>query len=385
MLVALALLLQSAAPATTPEIVVTGERLKKVYEECRAGKCTPLRDAQASIAWAETLFREGKYIDAKRVLRNAASRNRQHAATQPRAVSALYEAFATVSWQEGDQDAYRQGTIWQIRTLRDNLPPDDPAVKAAALALGDMWVRLGNANEAERTYLAAEREGVAAGQAGVALRARLARARLRHARGDRKEAKALIESAFTMRGAEHPATQAAIRVVALRLEAADGEEVATDRLVSELAGMSLDRPVLLFSPPYPTTPLALATASRRLNELQLDEKVAAADSGAAEYIRWADIGFWIRPDGSVAEAEVLRGSRLRDWTAPYLDQVSRRRYSAIAGSREGLGVYRVERFTLRGNYLTPAGSLIRRRGGAPDLEVLDLTDPNAKVTAPRGP
>lgn len=129
MLLALLLAVQPAAP----EVVVTGKRLESMHEECAKGGCSPLRDAQVSIAWAESHFREGRYVDAKRTLRDAASRNRVHAAAHPRPVAAIYEAYATVSWQEGDQHAYRRAVGDQVRTLRDNLPADDAHVRGAAL------------------------------------------------------------------------------------------------------------------------------------------------------------------------------------------------------------------------------------------------------------
>ena len=55
----------------------------------------------------------------------------------------------------------------------------------------------------------------------------------------------------------------------------------------------------------------------------------------------------------------------------------------MAGGVDGPGIYRLERFTLRGNYRTPIGSMIRRRAGPADLEILELTEPDVEVTASR--
>ena len=206
--------------------------------------------------------------------------------------------------------------------------------------------------------------------------------------GERRAADALIASARELPGGDDPMTQAAIRIIGLRMAAADGEASATDRLVEELGRAAFPKPVLLFSPPYPPTPLAREEGIPRLGQVRLasasdfaglvGDTVRASDIAM---IQWADIGFWIRPDGSVAEAEVLRGSRERGWTEPYLHQVSRRRYSVTPGTVDGLGSYRVERFTLRGEYLTPPGSMIRLRGGPADLQIIDVTEPGARVTA----
>ena len=66
-----------------------------------------------------------------------------------------------------------------------------------------------------------------------------------------------------------------------------------------------------------------------------------------------------------------------------MTQIANRRYTSFAAPPGDPGVYRIERFTLRAFQRTTTGSLIRRRAGAGDLEVLDLTDPAAKVTAAR--
>ncbi|MDV3481927.1 hypothetical protein [Sphingobium yanoikuyae] len=95
---ALLLLVQAASP----DIVVTGQRLVEEQAKCVRGECTPLRDAQATIALAEQQFRDGEYVHAKGLRAGAISRNKGRGAEAPRAVAAIYEAMATVSLHEGD-------------------------------------------------------------------------------------------------------------------------------------------------------------------------------------------------------------------------------------------------------------------------------------------
>ena len=392
MILALLLAVQAPAPPQR-DVIVTGERLKRLHDQCAAGRCTPLRDAQASIAWAEAQFREGRYVDAKRTLRNAAARNGRHAATDPKPVAAIYEAYATVSWQEGDQQAYRKATAARVRTLRGNLPANDPYVRTAALALGEMWLRVDQPLEAQRAFERAERDAVAHGHGDVAVRARLSRARVRHLLMDQAGARALLRSAEALPGADEPRSRGAIRAMRLRFAltgtGSGADPAERDRLAAELAGAGFTRPVLVWAPPYPRTPLDLADTARSLQRsLATSPGDLFVDTGPEvsdlDGIRWADIGFWIRPDGRTAEAEVLRGSRGSGWAAPYLRQVAGRRYTATAGvAADAPGAYRIERFTLRSNYVVPKGSFIRRRAGAGKLEILDLTDPNARVTAAR--
>lgn len=61
--------------------------------------------------------------------------------------------------------------------------------------------------------------------------------------------------------------------------------------------------------------------------------------------------------------------------------VAGRRYIAIAGNDDTPGHYRVERYTLTGDFGTPVGSLIRRRIRTPRFEQIDLTD----AAAPQPP
>lgn len=114
--------------AATADIVIKGKRLVEAQAECAKGNCTPLRDATATIALAESQFRDGEYLKAKRLLAAAVARNKDKAGSDPRPVAALYEAYATVAIHEGDRDTYRSAVADQVRVLRDHLPADDNAV-----------------------------------------------------------------------------------------------------------------------------------------------------------------------------------------------------------------------------------------------------------------
>jgi hypothetical protein len=224
----------------------------------------------------------------------------------------------------------------------------------------------------------------------------LARARLRRLFDDRRGAEALLASAATLPGADAPGPRAALAAMRLRFAALDGDDGEIDRLVQASAtSVATTQPVLVWAPDYPRTALDLARDARarglsgqifdaRTNDFSPLPNGLGPRSSDLDPIRWADVGFWIRPDGRTADVEVLRGSRDKGWTAPYLAQVAGRRYTPVTGAAaDDPGVYRLERFTVRANYAVPNGSLIRRRAGAGKLEILDLTDPSAKVTAAR--
>ena len=376
----IALFFALSLQAATPDIVISGRQLSEAYAACVEQGCPPLRDAQASIAFAEQQFRDGAYLKARHTLMRAISRNKRHAATDPKPVSALYEAYATVSLHDGDLDAFKSAVGEQVRTLRDNLPANDPAVVAAAFATGDMWLAMRKGRSAEISYKAVERQALADGNAVLALQATLRRVRLANARGDTAGAARLMAEAEARPIAADPKLRNLLQVVRLRLAAGQKDNAQIDQLVRAIGRDGSTRPELVWAPPY--RPTALAAAQDEARKFDLRNPLPARSSDV-DPIQWVDIGFWIRPDGKTDEPEILRGSRSTGWAGYLLKQVSERRYTGFSTSSTDRGVYRVERFTLRGTYQVPVGSLIARRGDAARLEVLDLTQPDTSSSSNR--
>ncbi len=369
------LLLQTA----NSDIIVSGKRLSDAHQTCVEQGCSPLRDAQASIAFAEQQFRDGAYLKARRTLEAAISRNKRHAATDPKPVSALYEAYATVSLHDGDLDAFKRAVGNQVRTLRDNLPANDPAVVAAAFAPGDMWLGLRNGRSAEISYRTVEREALAEGNAVLALQATLRRVGLANARGDTAGAARLMADAEARPIAVDRKLRSVLQVVRLRLAAEQKDDQQIDKLVKAISQDGLTRPTLIWAPPYEVSGGAAALDEAAKFDMSNPDPARSSD---VDPIQWVDIGFWIRPDGKTDEPEILRGSRSSGWAGSLINQVSQRRYSSFSNSNSDRGIYRVERFTLRGTYQVPLDALIRRRSGATRLEVLDLTQPDTSAREP---
>lgn len=366
-MIALMLFLQSQA-----EIVVTGQRLVEVQEQCAKSGCTPLRDAQATIALAEVRFRDGNYQEAKRLLAAGTSRNESKAAEAPRAVAALYEAYATVALHEGSKADYRRATAKQVEILRDNLPPDDPAVLAASTVLGDMWIELQRYHEADAAFASAEKSAEEAGLPGTAFLANMKRIWIMSARGEHAKVQTMLEALEQRPIAQKPAYITVLRVMRLRLAARGADEAEINRLVAQIGEGQDGKPVLISAPPYEDDP---TIAANKVARSFGGRDAVPMRSNDVTGIRWADVGFWIRPDGRTADVEVLRGVRSRKWLEPALNQIAGRRYSAGSDTpASGQGVYRVERFTLRTEYAAPIGSLIARRGATGGYDVLDMTD-----------
>lgn len=377
-------LLLLAAQVRTPDIVVTGERLEAAHAECKRGGCSPMRDAQISIEWAESRFRAGAYLDAKSVLAAALRRNGKHYRTDPRPVSALYAAHATVSWQEGDQETYRRATTLRARMTRRHLPVGDTETLASLIAMGDMMARLRQPDEADRAYKDAERLAIASGRTAAAVRATLTRAWLMRLRDRPREAAALVAAAEARAFGAGEIALGAVRAMRLRLAVMDGDPAAIAAARAAFGTAGATRPVLIEAPPFPEDPVTAAARADERQGIRGDGANGAgfARTGTGSSVKWADLGFWIRPDGRTAEATLLRGSRDTSWAGAMLLQVAGRRYRPLAMGADTPGLYRVERVSLRPNYAVPIGSLITRRMGAAFVETLDLTEPGSKPEIP---
>ncbi|MDF0489001.1 hypothetical protein PX554_12730 [Sphingomonas sp. H39-1-10] len=355
------------------DIVVTGQRLVEAQEECARGGCSPLRDAQTTIALAEVKFREGAYVEAKHLLATAISRNRNKAAEAPRPVAALYEAYATVALHDGDQTTYRRAVANQVQTLRENLPANDPSVVSAATALGDMWIELGNYRQADATYRRIEDDALDAGQAKQAMLAGMKRVWLAAAMGKKADSSRKLNELEARPIAKESGFKTALRVLRLRLAVREENGADITKRIRELGQGEDAEPVLIWAPPYQLDAAAAANANARKFSLSDAVDIRSTDWDGNQ---WVDIGFWIRPDGHTAEAEILRGSRSQSWAKSALNQIARRRYTISGADTERQmeeGVYRVERFTRKSEYITPKGSLIKRRVAVGGFEVLDLT------------
>jgi hypothetical protein len=111
---------------------------------------------------------------------------------------------------------------------------------------------------------------------------------------------------------------------------------AFERSLAGLRTQSGERPILIGT--------GLTVQSQR-NSVSRD--LTNDESDGASAAQWVDIGFWIRPDGSVADVDMMRESPdlERDWVAEVSRTIATRRYAPLATVRDGPGLFRVERYT----------------------------------------
>lgn len=359
------------APAPTPPeetIVVTGRRLsdtERTLAACLARNCPPNEDVDASLAHAENLFVAGDYKEARRTTRASLARNRKHASAFPEPVSDLERSNGRLSAHLGEKQDYQQSTWGIRRALRAGLPADDPRLVGADIEVAQMLAATGRDALARDTYNDAIKDATRIGRPDLAAAAKLRLAYFDMIAGDevggRRAVRALAESTDPkLRGT---------RIAAMLLLAQDdrkrGKPDRTDALIAELRTAGLTQPVLVFAPE-----VRLADASP-IGEGAVRSGLRSLATNNYEK-RWIDVGFWVRPDGRVEEADVLRASGDASWSQPLMKSIKGRLYSPVGGN-DAQGAYRIERYTFTSFWDTTTGSRMRTRGPNARIEYLDLT------------
>jgi hypothetical protein len=177
--------------------------------------------------------------------------------------------------------------------------------------------------------------------------------------------------------------RACIAARGLAAQLQDRPDGNVQALLDNVPVQSADSPLLLLRTPQSSLGKQRDAANRALaNNHSVLFSILQPRSGEARPYSWADIGFWVRPDGSVAEAEVLRGSRNRGWTRDVVKAVQGRRYAPFAAEAASEGRCKIERVTLTYEHQTPPGSLIRRRSGLPSYHFEELRIENGSTTSP---
>lgn len=358
MLFALFLAMQAASPemssATEGDTVVvrgTPTTLGDAFERCRKGGCPARQDIVASIGYAEVVFRSGRYRDARQLLQGAIARNKHAAGTEPIAVAALYEATATVALHDGEQDVARHASAARVQVLRDKFGPSHWRLLQAELDAADLKLRWNRVEEAVTTFRSVANRAAAAGLPMIVASAMMRQALVAHADRHERYATALLERLVGDKE-QALANRLAARALLARFARERGDKGATDRLVASFLDVgNTGVPILLWQPPLPK-PLPAQ-------------------------LSWADIGFLIRPDGTVETPEILRGSPKQGWSRPVLATIAARRYAPMRVPAAQL--YRIERWTIAADYMIPSGSLILRPVGTSRYAQVDLSqaEPNS--------
>jgi hypothetical protein len=382
---------EATGPGYDKPIVITGVRiadLRARLEKCLARKCPPNEDVDASTALAEEQFVEGDYWSARATLRTALSRNKRFAKDYPVPVSDLWRADSRVAAHMGSGTDYRSDTFEMIDALKAGLPGDDIRVLSARIEVGDMMARFGEIDEAVGEYNRLARRARDLKLYGLEGTARL-RVVLLYTTLAQSDARQFALYFGPAKKAAHdiasdPTPQmklfaAVANLLVERVGAKKGDDNAVDRMIEIMRAQQggVGPPALLYQPPL--------QGFGGLYDGSIPPVVWTKINSNDLLGQWADIGFWIRPDGTVREVEVLRGgigaltgvrspNRRFDpvWTLPLVKQISGRRYTPLATGAAGGDVLRVERYSFTA-WLTSTSNSLVPTSGPPRYEMIDLS------------
>ena len=349
-------------------ITVTATRLPDLAAaalQCAAGGCPVRKDIAVTVAYASAMFDTGDYLTAKRVLAGAVRRTAGAARAEPLAVSHLYNAQANLAGHEGDKDIKRSATWASANVLADALPDAALPRLTAEFRLADWQLRTADARGAEARYADLARRATAAGHRQLADGAALRHIQALGLLGRRSDARAeLALLAARTDPLSIEVRRAALATIA-RIAASYGRAGAAQSALAGPAALGpAAEPMLVSQPPMPRP---------AIRDVPCGE-IASFDRGprGSDFtgLRWVDVGYPIRPDGTTEAVTLLRGSSRLDWAQPQVAQISARRCAPFAGSPDG--TYRVERFTLTADYAVPVGSLVRRRMRDPRFETMPM-------------
>jgi hypothetical protein len=148
-----------------------------------------------------------------------------------------------------------------------------------------------------------------------------------------------------------------------RIAMRHGDQGAVDALAARLRQSATETPILIYAP--------------GVENINRPDTGIAQSSALNPDIGFADVGYWIRPDGRTSGVEVLRDAGLGQWRPGILRQIRERRYVPFEAEPGNPGNYRIDRFTVRADFGLPTGSRIEQRIGKLTVHVIDLTQTDA--------
>lgn len=359
--------LVTASPQTpeADEVVVLGRGAETGLKNCLQRQCPPAEEVEASLQAAVEQFAAGRYADAHQTLQKAIHRNKKHAAQLPGPVSSLYATLATVAEHEGYKDLWKYAGRQNVVLLREHLGATTPATLTQEIRLADDMLGLSLPDVAEGIYKKVQRLALADNHRTIAAAATYRRAWLALMRDRYADADELARQGATIAGPSQPAMNQVRDVLLARIANRRGDKGAIEALATRLRQSAIQAPTLLSAPPVE----------------DINPPPGTSDRYDRDPVRWADIGYWIRPDGHTADVEMLRTTGLGQWRVGILRHVSARRYVPLALDPSSPGIYRIDRFTVRANFGVPLGSRIASRMGPLTVHIVDLTETDAMIAS----
>lgn len=376
-MILLAALLQASAPSPVPPspdraddiVVVAGgaDRAQAALAACIARKCPPDQEIRAALVYSTRQFLTGDYTGSRRTLLASRSRNSQFDKTYPLEVSDLHRAIVRLSNLDGRPDSARLAAFDATDALQAGLRPDDPMILLQRLETAQQLARQGRLTGAVQIYDdvigKARKKGYHSvegqGMFGVAaIYATIASVDPDYRSVARKRA-AQIERRTEPEFADY---REGLKLLKLKI---DSLRTTPGKRASEIAQASVgivavNDAVLLHEP---------------MTDFSQSSAGLANHEGGNGDPEWADVAFWVRPDGSVGDVQVIGRSKPApgSWLAIKTKAVSARRYAPLKPRDDMRGLYRVERYSMVYSLGVSTESRIPVRSAQGELETTDIT------------
>ncbi len=363
-----AFLLQAAtatAPAPPPEndIIVVARNVagaKRALDACIAQQCPPDEEIKAALVYATRQFLAGDYTPARQTLMKTRHRTAKFDGQYPTAVSDLHRALNNLANLDGRPDPARSSAFDATDALRAGLAPDDPLILLQRLDTARQWAKEGRldattpilndvASQARKKgYYSVEAQALFQGAVLFAALANTDPGYQNAAKRWRNRIAERIDADF----AEY---RGALGLLDTQISALAVKRRDRDRFVADVKTIATTDAVLLREPEASQFGL-IGTAANSQPE-------------------WADVAFWVRPDGSVADVKVMGRSKSPPgpWLGHKLTVVAGRRYAPLQSPVDQRGIYRVERYSMVYPLRTATGGRIAVRSQTGHLETTDIT------------
>lgn len=362
----------SAVTGTTGnDVVVSGQgtaEKRKALAQCIADHCAPDKEISTAIGLASKEFIDGDYAGARSTLLKTRERNARYAARYPKPVSDLHRAIAGISRLDGRQFSARAATFDATDALKAAPVPDGKAVFLQRLETGNQLGFEGKISDAIRLYDDVARDARRLNYTNI-------------------EGRAMFEAAVLYAAAASVDFQyrGAAQFRAKQIEKRQEPEFAEFReglilLKAKLASLSVrnaDRSKAIAATNLPRVEDAILLSEPLPKYIGTTSGLSGSTSNAPE---WADVAFWVRPDGSVSEPKLLGQSAQAPgpWLAVKMKAVGQRRYAPLNRPADDAGLYVVERYSMVHDIQSKTGSTMLQRSVDGTLVTTDITSARIK-------
>lgn len=360
----------TAAPVPPPEsdIIVVARNVagaKRALEACIARQCPPNEEIKAALVYATRQFLAGNYAASRQTLLQTRHRTAQFDAKYPMEVSDLHRALNSLANLDGRPDSARLSALDATDALKAGLSPDDPLILLQRLDTAGQFAKEGRVIAARQILndvaAKAHKKGYYGVEAQALFRGATLYAALANANPDyRGTAKQWRDRIADRAETEFAEYRNALRLLDTQIAALNAKPRDRARILAAAKPVSGDEAILLSEPETRFT----AT----------ENGLVGKDGGNSDP-EWADVAFWVREDGSVADVDVVGRSKSPpgSWLARKLEAVAGRRYAPLKGTIDSRGVYKVERYSMVYSLGTATGGRMRIRSGRGELETTDIT------------